>query len=453
MLKNHPPITLLGAGLVGSLLSIFLARRGYQVNIYERRPDMRKAGAAGGRSINLALSERGWRGIEKAGIAEEVQKIAIPMHGRVMHNPQGNLTYQPYGKSGQAIYSVSRGGLNMLLMDLAEKLGVKIHFNQRCEEVDMARNQVQMTDNGSGESYLLHPEYLIGTDGAFSALRSAIQKTDRFDYQQFYIEHGYKELTIPPNATGEFAMKDIEALHIWPRGHYMMIALPNPDKTFTCTLFFPFEGNPSFSTLKSDTEIQAFFEQTFADAVPLMPDLLKEYHLNPTSSLVTVKCYPWAKGKYLLMGDSAHAIVPFYGQGMNCGFEDCRVFDELMEQGKSLEDTFDEFQKSRKPNADAVAELALRNFIEMRDLVADEQFLLRKRIEAKMNDLFGDRWIPLYTMVTFRDDIPYATALEKGKQHDSIFQKFMDEHNFDLALTDEDIEKFAREIMHEVEQE
>jgi kynurenine 3-monooxygenase len=447
--ETSQQITLLGAGLVGSLLGIFLSKRGYDVTIFERRPDMRKGKAGAGRSINLALSERGWRGLEKAGIADAVKEIAIPMYGRVMHDTQGKLTYQPYGKAGQAIYSVSRGGLNMLLMDLAEKQGVKIHFESRCQEVDLNTNTIYLENNDKSFTELKSTA-IIGTDGAFSALRSAFQKSDRFDYQQFYIAHGYKELTIPPTASGDFAMPEVNALHIWPRGHFMMIALPNPDKTFTCTLFFPFEGEPSFSSLQSDQDILAFFNQYFPDASGLMPDLLNQYKQNPTSSLVTVKCYPWAKGDALLMGDAAHAIVPFYGQGMNCGFEDCREFDELLDTGLPLKEVFKVFQKQRKPNADAVAELALRNFIEMRDLVADQRFLLRKKIEAKMNELYGEEWIPLYTMVTFRDDIPYATALEKGQQHDKLFDRFMDDLGSLEEVSEQKVDAMARLIMAEV---
>ncbi len=450
MQSNHNnTITLLGAGLVGSLLSIFLARRGFKVTIYERRPDMRNGGAGAGRSINLALSERGWRGLEKAGIAEEVKKIAIPMYGRMMHDTQGKLTYQPYGTAGQAIYSVSRSGLNMLLMDLAEKHGVQIHFDSRCQEVDLNANTLSVEINGQAIQ-AIQAEKIIGTDGAFSALRSAFQKSDRFDYQQFYIAHGYKELTIPPTVSGDFAMEEVNALHIWPRGHFMMIALPNPDKTFTCTLFFPFEGEPSFSSLKSDQQILGFFDQYFPDALRLMPDLLHEFKQNPSSSLVTVKCFPWAKGNVLLMGDAAHAIVPFYGQGMNCGFEDCREFDELLEKGLPMNELFEIFQKQRKPNADAIAELALRNFIEMRDLVADERFLLRKKIEARMNELFGEDWIPLYTMVTFRDDIPYSTALRKGQEHDRLFDRYMDTLGNIKNVTEKDIDQMAWQIMADV---
>lgn len=452
-MKNKPSITIIGAGLVGSLMSILFAKRGYRVHVYERRPDMRKAGVYGGRSINLALSERGWRGLEKAGIASEVRKMAIPMYGRVMHDLAGNLSYQPYGKEGQAIFSVSRGGLNQLLMQLAEDVGVKLHFDQRCTEVDLQTNHCTMEDMGTGKSYGLDSDVLIGTDGAFSALRSALQKTDRFDYQQFYIEHGYKELTIAPNTKGEFALEEVEALHIWPRGHYMMIALPNPDKTFTCTLFFPFEGNPSFESLNSPEAVRDFFLKTFPDAVPLMPTLLEDFRHNPASSLVTVKCYPWAKGNTLLLGDAAHAIVPFYGQGMNCGFEDCAVLDELLENDSMpMENIFDAFQQRRKPNADAVAELALRNFIEMRDLVADPAFLLRKRVEASMNTMFGDRWVPLYSMVTFRPDISYAHALAEGHRHDKVFARFMDALKPEATYSQEAIDDLARNIMEAVEQ-
>ncbi|CAN5475928.1 NAD(P)/FAD-dependent oxidoreductase [soil metagenome] len=419
--------TLIGAGLVGSLLSIYLAKRGYKVSVYERRPDLRTNRISAGRSINLALSDRGWRGLSAVGIEPEIRKVAIPMKGRMMHATDGKLTYQAYGKEGQAINSVSRGGLNCELMDIAEKNGVEIFFNQRCTGVDLKTATATFEENTTHEKIEVHADHALATDGAFSAARLQMQlSTDRFNYSQTYLEHGYKELTIPPTPAGEYAM-DPNALHIWPRGTFMLIALPNLDKSFTCTLFFPFEGETSFKSLDSKEKMWKFFETTFADTIPLMPNLKEEFFANPNSSLVTVRCFPWKfSDKVLLLGDAAHAIVPFYGQGMNCGFEDCAVLDELMEKhGENWDAIFEEFQNLRKPDADAIAELALTNFVEMRDRVGQESFLLQKKIEAWFSANHPDKWIPLYTMVSYSPQIRYSEALHEGKHQEQIMQQVL----------------------------
>lgn len=414
-------ITILGAGLVGSLLSIFLARRGYEVTLYERRPDMRKAGAVGGRSINLALSHRGLKALDAVGIKEKIQEACIPMPGRMIHDLKGHLDFQPYGKEGQFINSVSRGGLNELLMNEAEKAGVNILFDKRCVDVDF-ESATAIFDNGEKVS----ADFLFGADGAFSALRSAMQKTDRFNYQQHYITAGYKELTMPPTASGDFAL-DPGALHIWPRGKYMLIALPNLDKSFTCTLFFPFEGPESFEALQTPEEVEGFFHEKFRDAVPHLPHLKEEFFENPTSSLVTVRCDPWVKGNTALIGDAAHAVVPFYGQGMNAGFEDCHVLDQLLEKHGSInESLLNEYPALRIPDANAIADLALYNFIEMRDKVADERFILQKKIEKRLNEAYPNQWVPLYSMVTF-SDFRYSEAIAKGKRQQEIMDKVLNQ--------------------------
>ncbi|MCU0432476.1 MAG: FAD-dependent monooxygenase [Bacteroidia bacterium] len=420
--------TVIGAGLVGSLLSIYLAKRGYKVDVFERRADMRKGGAYAGRSINLALSDRGWRGLEGVGIADEIRKIGIPMYGRQIHHVDGSQVFQQYGKDGQAIWSVSRGGINMRLMDLAEaQPNVTMHFEQACEKVDL-KNGESIFRHGDTQAETHHTSDLIfGSDGAFSAARlSMMLHNDRFEYRQFYIEHGYKELNIPAGPNGEFLLEK-NALHIWPRKNYMMIALPNPDGSFTCTLFFPFEGEESFAALKTRDDVKAFFDRVFPDAVPLMPTLLDDYFANPTSSLVTVKCYPWTFADRLaLIGDAAHAIVPFYGQGMNCGFEDCVVLNELIDKhAENWPDILAEYQHLRKPDGDAVADLALANFIEMRDKTADPKFLLQKKIEARFSAKYPDKWIPLYSMVTYSPHIRYSTALREGQRQEAIMQEVM----------------------------
>lgn len=418
--------TIIGSGLVGSLLSIYLVKRGHNVTLYERRPDMRTNRISAGRSINLALSDRGWKGLEGVGIADEIKKVAIPMRGRMMHALDGKLTFQPYGKEEQAIYSVSRGGLNCVLMDLAEKHGVKILFNQRCTNVDFKVPVATFFDDKNLKETRVKSDHIFGTDGAFSVARMQLMLgTDRFEYSQHYLEHGYKELTIPP-VNGDFAMEQ-NALHIWPRGQFMLIALPNLDKSFTCTLFFPFDGEQSFSTINTKEKARNFFEEVYPDALELMPHFDDEFANNPVSSLVTVKCFPWHyNNKLLLLGDAAHAIVPFYGQGMNCGFEDCVVLDKLMEQyGGDWKTIFEKFERQRKPDSDAIAELAVGNFIEMRDKVGQARFLLQKKIEAWFSARHPDKWIPLYTMVTYSPHIRYSEALLEGQRQEKIMQQVM----------------------------
>lgn len=441
MSKN---VNIIGAGLVGSLLSIYLAKKGYKVNIYERRPDMRKIKMSAGKSINLALSDRGWRGLEGVGIADDVRKIAIPMYGRFIHNRDGSTAFQPYGKKEQAIYSVSRAEINMKLMDLAEReAGVKIHFNERCTGVDKMKMEASFLNEENKKVTVSKSDLMFGADGAFAASRLNMQlSSDRFEYNQHYISAGYKELIIPPGEGGSFLMEK-NALHIWPRGSFMMIALPNPDGNFTCTLFLPFEGEKSFEKLKTREDVTKFFNEEFPDAVPLMPTLLDDFFNNPTSSLVTVKCFPWVfDNKIALIGDAAHAIVPFFGQGMNCGFEDCVVLNELI--GKHNEDwdkILPEYQSLRKPDGDAIADLAIANFIEMRDKTADPKFLLQKKIEARFNDKYPDKWIPLYSMVTYSPNIRYSTALKEGMRQEAIMQKIMAMPDIEKKWDSEEVEK------------
>lgn len=424
-------IAISGAGLVGSLLALYLRKRGYEVSVFERRKDMRRSDYIGGRSINLALSNRGIRALEEVGLADELKKIAIPMHGRMMHDAKGNLNYQAYGKEGQYINSISRSALNIALMNEAEKAGATFHFEETIEKVDFLKTTLTTKNNEQKINDKQAYDLIIGSDGAFSAVRDTFRVNDRFNYQQFYIDHGYKELCIPAGKTSAFQLEK-NALHIWPRESFMLIALPNPDASFTLTLFFPFEGTISFDALKTDQEILTFFNDTFPDASALMPTLLEDFKTNPTSSLVTVKCFPWVKNKTLLIGDAAHAIVPFYGQGMNAGFEDCRVLNQLLDQYQDNWDTvLPVFQQLRKPDADAIAQLALDNFIEMRDLVADKEFLLRKKIEAKLHELFPEKWIPLYSMVTFYENIRYSEAYTTGQKQKKIMDAVMEQSNIE----------------------
>jgi kynurenine 3-monooxygenase len=439
---------IIGAGLVGSLLSIYLSKRGYKVKIYERRADMRKQDMVAGRSINLALSDRGIKALEEVGLMDEIRKICIPMHGRFMHNPAGGGTaYQAYGEEGQYINSVSRGELNCKLMELAEQNNVEINFNQKCENIDWNKNEIHFENALTEQRTTINGQLVFGSDGAFSAARLTHQlQHDRFQYNQHYIDFGYKELTIPAGENGSFLLEK-NALHIWPRGNYMMIALPNIDGSFTCTLFFPFKGETSFATLNTKEKVRSFFEKTFTDAAALMPTLEADFFNNPTGSLVTVKCFPWIReDKFALIGDAAHAIVPFFGQGMNCGFEDCAVLNSLIEKHHdNWAEILPEYQSLRKPDGDAIADLALNNFVEMRDKVGDPKFLLQKKIEAAFSKKYPGKWIPAYAQVTFSPHIRYSTALVSGQKQEAIMQQIMALPDIENKWQDEAIEKLILE--------
>jgi kynurenine 3-monooxygenase len=413
-------ITILGAGLVGCLLAVLFRKKGYTVTVIERRGDIRNTNIYAGRSINLAMSTRGWNALELAGMKEALQEIAIPMYGRQIHAVDGAQVFQAYGKNNEAIYSVSRGELNKLLLTKAAELGANFIFNSRSTKVDVQTNTVVL-ENEQGTTTIT-ADLLIGSDGAFSSLRQAYTMLDKCDYHQFYIGHGYKELHIPAGENNSFVIEK-EALHIWPRKNYMMIALPNMDGSFTLTLFFPFEGEVSFETVQSDPEIQEFFKTQFGNAVPLMPTYLNDYKTNPTSSLITVKTSIWKyQDKSLLIGDAAHAIVPFYGQGMNAGFEDCSVLMDIIEKNNhnNWATILTQYQEARRKNGDAVAQLALNNFIEMRDLVADPVFLERKKIEKELGLRYPEIFLSVYEMVSF-SHTPYWYALATGKAQTELY--------------------------------
>jgi len=428
-------VTILGAGLVGSLLAIILRKRGHEVTIYERRPDMRSASMSAGKSINLAMSARGWKALDLAGLRSEIESLAIPMYGRYLHQADGNTAFQPYSKNNEAIYSVSRGELNKKLMTLAEKHGVKIEFEHRCTEVHVENNHVHFHHNHKEK--IVEADLLFGADGAFSALRKSYGHMDRVNCSQMYLEYGYKELAILPGKNGEWLMEK-NALHIWPRGKYMMIALPNTDGTFTCTMFMPFEGEVSFEKLKTEKDVTELFDKQFADAKALMPDLLKDFFTNPTSSLITTHIYPWHyKDKSALIGDAAHAIVPFYGQGMNAGFEDCTVLSALLDKHNEDWGTIlSEYQTRRKPNGDAVAQLALLNFTEMRDKVADPMFLERKKIEKELGKRYPKEFVSVYEMVSF-SHTPYNTAIQCIQAQDQLLQRIMNNGDFFMQPEEE----------------
>jgi kynurenine 3-monooxygenase len=427
MANNARNVSLIGAGLNGPLLALGLVRRGFCVEIYERRPDMRRVPIRRGRSINLALSTRGIHALSEAGLWNDLRKVAIPMKGRMMHSITSDLTFQPYGKNeAEVIHSISRAELNIVLMSAAEAHGVQIHFQQRCIGIDPKTRALQVRNEQTNQDRTLDSPVVLACDGSTSAIRGEILKLSRFNFSQQYLDYGYKELTIPAGAN-ERCVLETNALHIWPRGNYMLIALPNVDGTFACILFLPFEGPDSFAQLITPAAVVEFFQSRFPDAIPLMPDLADNFFANPTGAMVTIKCSPWhLDGRILLLGDAAHAIVPFFGQGINCGFEDCTAFLALLDRyGADWDRVFREFEEARKINTDAIADLAVENFVEMRDRVADPRFLLRKKVELALEAKYPQRFVPKYAMVTFHR-IPYATALKRGQVQDLMLTELCD---------------------------
>jgi kynurenine 3-monooxygenase len=422
MNSKSETVTLIGAGLTGPLLAIELVRRGFQVRMYERRPDMRRVRISAGRSINLALSARGIHALKQAELWDEMCKIIVPMRERMMHSVSCDLTFQPYGKDEtEVINSISRADLNIALLNAAEAAGARIEFDQRCTGIDLKTGAIRLRDERSGEERTVDTEVALGCDGSASAIRTEmLKKLSRFNFSQEFLDYGYKELTIPAGPNGKHAL-ETHALHIWPRGNYMLIALPNVDGTFACILFLPFEGPDSFALLTSGSAVYEFVQSRFPDAVPLMPDLVDNFVQNPTGNMVTIKCSPWhVEGKALLLGDAAHAIVPFFGQGINCGFEDCTILLELLDRdGPDWDRVFPEFERARKVNTDAIADLAVENFVEMRDRVADPRFLLRKKIELALEAKYSRVFVPKYAMVTFHR-VPYAVAMQRGQVQDRM---------------------------------
>jgi kynurenine 3-monooxygenase len=427
-----PKFVLIGSGLAGGLLAAYLGRRGYEVALYERRADPREGNIVGGRSINLALSTRGIHALKQLGIADEVLRHAIPMPGRMIHDKSGDLHFSPYDRDpNKHINSIGRAALNTTVIEAALRYpDVQISFDHRCASVDLEAATAFFASGSSTRG-----DAVIGVDGAFSAVRQSMQKAiPDFEYDESYLAHGYKELTIPPAADGSWRMEK-NALHIWPRKSFMMIALPNPDGSFTCTLFWEFKGPRSFETTTTDDDVRRFFDEEFPDAVPLMPTLLDDFRENPTGSLVTIRCAPWFyKDKVALVGDAAHAVVPFYGQGMNAAFEDCVVLDECLAAFPgSRERAFTEYFQRRKENADALADLAVANFIEMRDKTASKTFRAKKKLDHALEAILPGIYLPLYTMVTFTR-LPYAAAARRARVQDAIVYSVMTILLFLIAL-------------------
>ena len=413
--KNKKSITLIGAGLAGALLATLLARRGWQVDVHEKRGDPRLKGYAGGRSINLALAERGRHALRQADADEAVMRQAVMMRGRMVHPREGAVQLQRYGRDdSEVIWSIHRGDLNLCLLDLAARAGARLHFNQRLAQVDFDSSKASFVDDRDGSQHQADFKALVGTDGAGSSLRAAMMQHTDLGERTDFLDHSYKELEIPPDAQGGF-MIEPNALHIWPRGHYMCIALPNDEKTFTVTVFLPNEGHPSFATVKSGADAKALFERDFADAIPLIPELEQDWEHNPPGLLATLYLDRWhIDGRAVLLGDAAHAMVPFHGQGMNCAFEDCVALARQLDAHANLADAFAAFQSERQPNATAIQHMALENYLEMRDRVDDPEFLLQRQLELALQQRHPGRFVPHYTMVTFML-IPYAIAFERSE--------------------------------------
>jgi kynurenine 3-monooxygenase len=415
-------VTVIGAGMAGSLMAAYLARRGFRVKVFERRADMRKEPVERGRSINMTLAARGLKALEDVGVLAEIMRNTTPLRGRMLHTTDGSVTFQPYGKDDhEVIHSIMRNDLNMALMNLADSYpNVEFVFNKQCVRLDKDAKTVQFKDTRTGEELFATSDLIIGADGAFSTVRQQMHRGERAQYVQDFLEWGYKELTIPPGPDGSFAINN-KGLHIWPRGNCMLMAMPNWEGSFTCTCILPFEGESSFESLKSGADVVALFQQHFPDALPLIPMLAENFLRNPTVTMVTTNTYPWYyKDSVVLLGDACHAVVPFYGQGMNAAFEDCSVLDACI--GRHMGDwkaTFAEYQMLRKRHTDALAELSKENFIELREKVRSPLFVARKNVDIIMNKLFPKWWVPLYTLIS-HTTVPIADALDRCRTRNRI---------------------------------
>ena len=455
-------ILIIGAGLCGSLLALRLGQRGYNVTVFEMRPDLRKEEISAGRSINLAFSDRGIKAMRLVGIQDKVEPLCIPMNGRMLHDKESNTFLSNYsGRDHEYINSISRGGLNGLLLDEAEALeNVTLLFNKNCTSVDFEKTIANFYDYETKSEFIEDADIIIGTDGAGSVLRKSyyLGKKFLFSFSQEFLTHGYKELSILPTKTGDYKTYK-NALHIWPRGDFMLIALPNLDGSFTVTLFLSHdEGGYNFNNLTTPEIVLEFFEKEFPDALELMPNLIEDFFNNPTSALGTVKCSPWHfKGNTLLMGDAAHAIVPFYGQGMNASFEDVVVFDEVLEQHKGnlsadkagWETVFKAYEKTRKKDTDAIADLAIDNFHEMKDHVANPIFREKRKLEMALEKNYPNEYSSKYSLVTFNENIGYHEAMTRGRAQDKAILNMIADNDIDLKS---DLKEILSRVIRETKE-
>lgn len=443
-MQTPKKIAVVGSGLVGTLLAIYLKKLGHTVHVYDRSPDIRKINFSG-RSINLVLSDRGIKALKDVGLEDEVLGIGIPVEKRVIHTGIDTVNEQFYGKDGEVIYSLSRGLLNKKMVDLAEQAGVEFYFEQKVWDVDLTTATISIGETERGEWTTKDYDLTFGADGAFSRIRHRMQRQSMFNYSQEFLNIGYKELNIPANSDGTHKLNK-NALHIWPRGNFMLMALANPNGSFTCTLFMPHDGENSFEELKTTEQLVTFFAKHFPDTKEVIPNLVEDFFKNPTSYLVTMKCFPWTySNKVALIGDACHAIVPFYGHGMNAGFEDITVLNQMIEQyGDDWANLLNDYENSRKPNTDAIAELSYRNFMEMSSKTADEKFLLQKKIEKWFSDKHPDKWMPLYSRVTFSLQ-PYSEALAIGDFQNKIMEKVLKIKDIEEKWDSEEVENLILE--------
>jgi len=453
-MKHNENILIIGAGLCGSLLALRLAQRGYNVNVYESRPDLRVTDISAGKSINLALSDRGFKALRLAGVEEKARAICIPMKGRLIHDLEGNTFASNYsGRKGEYINSISRGDLNGMLLTEADRFdNLTIHFNTECTSVDLDTNTVFFKNNLTKEGFNITADIIFGTDGAGSELRKSyyLERKFLFSYSQNFLTHGYKELEISASKEGKHQISK-DYLHIWPRGDYMLIALANLDGSFTVTLFLGHEeGEYNFKDLTSEEKINAFFKKQFPDALALIPNITEEFENNPTGALGTIKCSPWYyKGRTLIMGDAAHAVVPFYGQGMNASFEDVTVLDGIIDKHEgNWETIFKVYQKTRKADADAIGELAEENYFEMRDHVANPIFKEKRKIEMALEKNFPNDYFSKYSLVTFNEDIGYHEAMTIGRAQDKAILNMLSDG---VISTSDDINDILNKVKTETE--
>lgn len=419
-------MVIVGAGLVGALLSVYLARKGYKVDIYDRNPDMRDAYNGRGRAINLTLCDRGLKALDEVGVGDTVRRLSVPAYGRFVHSSDGSVAYQPYGNNNEALYSILRSELSKTLLDFAEKQpNVDFHFNEKCMGLELTPLSLTFENQRTGRTTKQTARLVFGADGAYSAVRTLMQRMHRFNYSQEFLDQGYKELLVPDSIDAGWAAEK-NVLHMWPRGGYMLLGFPNTDGSFTCSLHMPFEGDPSFESLKSDDDIKRFFEETFPDVASHVPNLAESFRAHPANPMICIRCSPWTfQGKVALIGDAAHVLYPYYGQGANAGFEDCAALIECMEKHHDdWASVFKEYEKLRKPNMDAIADMCLEHYIEIRDLLGDPKFLLRKAIERKVNQLYPDRYTPLYTMIAFTC-MPYVEALRIERAQSLMIDEIM----------------------------
>ena len=453
-------ILIIGAGLCGSMLALRMAQRGYKITLMERRPDLRDVHQDAGRSINLALSDRGLKGIRLVGLEEEARKLCIPMNGRMLHDKEGNTLFSPYsGRENEYINSISRTDLNIMLLNAADAYDtLKIQFNQSCTHVDLANATATFVDYHTKKEQTITADIILGADGAGSAVRKSMymSRDFLFSFSQDYLGHGYKELTFPPAQDGGYRTEK-NALHIWPRGRDMIIALPNLDGSFTVTLFIDYEDAPdSFDSLNSPEAITEYFTRQYPDAIPLMPELVKDFEENPVGPLGTIKCHPWnAFGKVCLIGDACHAIVPFYGQGMNASFEDVVVFDQTLEtyEEQGWATVFKEFEKARKPDTDAIADLAVDNFHEMKEHTARPMFQEKRKLETAFEKEFPAEYYSKYSLVTFNEHIGYREAMIRGRAQNKAILNLLDDgllpDTLSLKAKLKKVQDATEEILHD----